>query len=120
MPWQEADHQLRRRQFIDAWLIGRYSTSRLCDAFQVSRKTGYKWIGRFKAEGMNNLVDRSRARHHQAHKTPHGIVQILIDTKVEFPQWGPRKVVNYLRNTQPEVDWPVHSTANNILSGMDW
>lgn len=116
MPWQEADKISEREEFINRWLTGRQTVTSLCDAFGISRKTGHKWINRFKSAGMNNLADQSRARYHQAHKTPEEIVQVLIDTKFLYPDWGPRKVVSYLKNTQPDISWPVHSTVSDIFS----
>lgn len=116
MPWQESDCCKARRQFLNAWLTSCYSMTHLCDTFEISRKTGHKWVNRFKAEGMNNLEDRSRARHHQAHRTPAEIIQALIDTKLSFPDWGPRKVIHYLKNTRPQTTWPAHSTAGDILA----
>ena len=115
MPWQETDIIEQRHQFITAWLTKRYSVASLCQSFQISRKTGHKWINRFKHEGMNNLADRLRAPHHQARQTPVSIVQVLIDTKLAFPDWGPRKVTAYLKQTYPHRRWPVHSTVHHIL-----
>ena len=116
MPWQKTDHISERKQFLKSWLTGRHSMTALCRVFGVSRKTGHKWVDRLKAEGMNDLSDRSRARHQQSHKTPDDVIQILIDTKFAFPDWGPRKVVAYLNNTQPDGSWPAHSTASHILA----
>lgn len=116
MPWQKTDAISEREHFLNAWLTGRHSMTSLCRAFGISRKTGYKWADRLKDEGMNNLSDRSRARHHQPHQTSDAIIQTLIDTKFTFPDWGPRKVVGYLKNTQPNLDWPAHSTVNEIFS----
>ena len=35
--------------------------SELCAEFGVSRQTGYKWLARYRAEGVEGLKDRSRA-----------------------------------------------------------
>ncbi len=116
MPWHKTDHVSEREHFLKAWLTGRHSMTALCRAFGISRKTGHKWVYRLKTEGMTDLSDRSRARHQQAHQTPESIAQVLIDTKFAFPDWGPRKVVAYLRNTQPDLSWPAHSTVSEIFA----
>lgn len=116
MPWQDTDITDQRRQFIKAWLTHRYNVTFLCKVFAVSRKTGHKWIKRFKAEGMINLSNKSTARLTQAHRTPSSVVQVLLDTKLSFPDWGPRKVAAHLRNTHPNTLWPAHSTVSRILS----
>lgn len=38
--------------------------------FRVSEKTCRKWLGRYLAEGLSGLRDRSSAPHHVANKTP--------------------------------------------------
>ena len=116
MPWHKTDHVSEREHFLKAWLTGRHSMTALCSAFGISRKTGHKWVYRLKMEGMTDLSDRSRARHQQTHQTPESITQTLINTKFAFPDWGPRKVVAYLRNTQPDLSWPAHSTVSEIFA----
>lgn len=34
--------------------------SQLCERYGISRKTGYKWVERYHAEGVEGLEDRSR------------------------------------------------------------
>lgn len=116
MPWHKTDPVSERHQFLTAWLTGRHTMTALCRACRISRKTGHKWANRLKAEGMNDLSDRSKARHQQAHKTPDDVIQVLIDTKFTFPDWGPRKVVAYLNNTQPNGHWPAHSTVSHLFA----
>ena len=37
-----------------------FSLAELCSRFGVSRKTAYKWIERYEADGPTGLEDRSR------------------------------------------------------------
>ena len=50
-----------RSEFIVEHRSGLYSFSGLCEKYQISCKTGYKFLGRFDAEGLAGLEDRSRA-----------------------------------------------------------
>lgn len=68
MPWQETDPVDQRSRFIDAYLAGGFSVTEWCERAQVSRKTGYKWIERYDAEGRAGLRDRSRAPHRCPHR----------------------------------------------------
>jgi len=43
-----------------------YGITELSQAYEVSRKTAYKWIGRYEKEGWLGLEDRSRAPHRHA------------------------------------------------------
>jgi putative transposase len=46
MPWQEESTMELRRQFIEDVQSGATPVSELCAAYQISRKTGYKWLAR--------------------------------------------------------------------------
>ena len=61
MPWKETRVQEERLKFVAAYLDGEWSMAEVCRAFGISRKTGYKLVQRFAAEGVTGLVDRSRA-----------------------------------------------------------
>jgi hypothetical protein len=49
-----------RKHFTDAHQRG---VSVLCRRFGISRKTGYKWAGRYFELGATGLVDGSRCPH---------------------------------------------------------
>ena len=51
----------QRIRFVNDARTGLYTMSELCERYNVSRKTGYKWTARFEAEGVAGLPDRSRA-----------------------------------------------------------
>jgi len=58
MPWLEASAMSLKREFVT--LADQASMTDLCRRFNISRKTGYKWRGRFLREGMEGLQNRSR------------------------------------------------------------
>ena len=62
MPWKETDPVTERIKFIEDWLSRQYSMTQLCKKHEVSRKTGYKTIKRFKQGGVPALYDQSRGR----------------------------------------------------------
>ena len=66
MPWKESTHVEARVRFIEEWLAAEHeSMAALCAGHGISRKTGYKWIERFKRGGTPELVDRpTRWRSH--------------------------------------------------------
>ena len=49
MPWKETHVVDQRMQMIAAHLGEGWAMSELCEAFGVSRKTGYKWLARYEA-----------------------------------------------------------------------
>ena len=64
MAWKETCVMDERMAFIVDWRRDEMKVAALCRLYGISRKTGHKWIERFKAEGMEGLKDRSRAPHH--------------------------------------------------------
>ena len=69
----ETDSKKQRQQFYRDYVSGQWSMSELCDRYQISRPTGYKWIGRIETDGLKAVVDRSRAPRVQSNRTPERI-----------------------------------------------
>src|ERR1700719_795582 len=63
MPWKESGVMEERLRFIQEWHSESWSMAELCRDFGVTRKTGYKWLERYEAGGMEGLQDESRAPH---------------------------------------------------------
>ena len=115
MPWEQTSAMDQRVQFIADWLSRDYSKIELCAAFGISRPTADKWIKRYRDGGVKALDERSRAAHCHPNETCEEIVQMLIETKLYRQSWGPKKVLDYLHETGPKLDWPADSTAGEIL-----
>ena len=49
-----------RSEFVKLALVDGSNISELCRRFDISRKTGYKWIERFCNQGYQGLADHSR------------------------------------------------------------
>ena len=115
MPWEETSVMDQRVQFIADWLSGEYMKTELCAVYGISRPTADKWIQRYEQDGLKALEERSRAPHCHPNQTPEGIREMLIHTKLSHQSWGPKKIVDYLRQRKSEVHWPADSTAGEIL-----
>ena len=87
----------------------------LCRSFGISRKTGYKRVGRFQSWGWDGLADLNRAPHSHPNRTGHAVAERLLLARQEHPTLGPKKLVAWLRDREPEGCWPAHSTAGDIL-----
>ena len=64
MPWLETDPVRERRKLIVEWQSGDFTITELSERHGVSRRTAYKWIDRYAAEGPEGLEDRSRRPTH--------------------------------------------------------
>jgi len=115
MPWEQTSAMDQRVQFIADWLSCDYTKMDLCRAYGISRPTADKWIQRYQQGGVEQLEERSHAAHCHPNQTSEEVVQMLIDTKLYQQSWGPKKVLDYLRQNGPELLWPADSTAGEIL-----
>lgn len=94
MPWKEQNVMGARRIFIDEYLINSNHFSDLCQRHQVSTKTGYKWLKRFKEEGYAGLADMSKRPHHHSQELTEEQICDVIRLKHEFKNFGPPKLCN--------------------------
>ncbi len=115
MPWRETATQMERAEFVSEHRKGCWSMLELCQAFGVSRKTGYKWLARYAEEGIEGLTDRSRAPRTQALRTPSEIEDEIVKMRGRYPRWGGKKIRSWLKRRIPEVEWPSRTTVDAIL-----
>ena len=115
MAWMETNKMDQRVRFIAAWTQQQETVTALAARFGVSRKTAYKWIGRYQNEGPAGLQERSSAPKNQARATPVEIADPIIALRRKHPAWGPRKLRARLALDHPECTWPAASTIGEIL-----
>jgi len=115
MPWKEINAMEQRLRFIGDWLRGEYTKTELCAAYGISRPTGDKWIGRYERKGIEGLKERSRAPHSHPAAVSAAFREMIIETKLRYQSWGPKKVMDWLRRNYSERLWPADSTAGEIL-----
>jgi transposase InsO family protein len=104
-----------KKLFIGDFLSQKMSMTDLCIFYGVSRKTGYKWIDRFKQHGLNGLADRSRAPLCHPNATAPGVEDKIVSKRKEFPCFGPKKLRVKLIEDDPVRSWPAASTIGAVL-----
>jgi transposase InsO family protein len=103
-----------RQEFVRAAVRGEVPLSLLCRQFGISRKTGYKWLRRFREEGEAALQDRSRRPHTSPNRTLMSAEQRVVQVRQEHPAWGGRKLHAFLQREGREP-LPAASTMTGIL-----
>lgn len=113
MAWREVGKVELRKLFIRAVESGAESMSEVCREFSISRKTGYKWLGRYHMDGDAGLVDCSRRPKGIRYGTDPEVKELLLKERRAHPAWGVRKLCKRLerRGVVP----PPERTANRIL-----
>lgn len=113
MPWKEVSKVESRRMFISAVESGRWSFSQVCRQFGITRKTGYKWVDRWRNEGNEGLSDRSRRPSVVRYATDEQVKALLLAERKRYPAWGARKLCKRLE--RKGIAPPPERTANRIL-----
>lgn len=112
MPWSERGRVSLRREFVLLAAQEGCSFAELCRRYQISRKTGYKWIGR--ARENLPLDDLSRRPKFCPVRTDTEVEQRIVELRLKHPAWGARKLRKVLeRNTVRAL--PATSTITDIL-----
>ncbi len=111
MPWKEIAPMDQRVKLIVDWKQSEGHITELSKKYEISRKTVYKWIGRYEKEGIDGLKEKSRAPKVSPNQTKDHIVERLIDEKCRHMNWGPKKIVAVLERKYPYERWPAPSTA---------
>src|SRR5438067_2463881 len=119
MPWQEVTPMEQRLDFIRDYETELFTMTELAAQYGISRKTGYKWLERYAAEGAVGLQDRSRRPHASPQATDADLVAALIAVRKRHPRWGAKKLLAVAARRDPDAAWPSRSTVCDLLTAHD-
>lgn len=117
MAWNEITLMEQKQQFVSLAATGRFTFTELCADYHVSRKTGHKWLVRYRKEGTPGLRERSRRPHGCAHQTTLRIARLIMRERRKHRTWGPKKLRRLLRRDHGIRRPPACSTIAAILHG---
>jgi putative transposase len=115
LPWKETSPMDQRLQFVSDYQRGMAPMTELCARYEISRKTGYKWIGRYADDGPPGLLERSRRPHACPHASDPLVMEALLELRRRHPRWGPKKLLAVLHRRHPRWALPVASTVGARL-----
>ena len=115
MPWKQTDAMTERVKLISEYLSGDWGVTDLAGRYGVSRKSVYKWIGRYRERGWEGLEDDSRAPHHQARAIGIEIEAAILGLKERWPNWGAPKLRHKLLMQIGPGKCPAESTVSAVL-----
>ena len=104
-----------KMSFVADCLRGDVPMAALCEDYGISRKTGYKWLDRYREHGPAGLEDRSRAPHRHGRSMAPEVAEAIVALRRERPHWGPRKLRAVLMRDHPDQVWPAASTMGELL-----
>lgn len=114
MSWQEVLTLAHRLEFVMLAQQEGCNFSRLCSYFGISRKTGYKWLNRFKVSAESGLLNQSRRPHSSPARTENAVEDAVLAMREQHQTWGGRKLRKRLM-VLGHQDVPAASTITSIL-----
>lgn len=102
------------REFVELAEKREMAFSELCTRFGVSRKTGYKWLNRFRNQGVSGLQERSRRPRSSPRRTPEEIARQVLALRREHQDWSAQRIAAELK-TRGVSHLPAPSTIDLIL-----
>ncbi len=116
MPWKELKPMQEKIFFVADYLRQVDSFTELCRRYAVSRKTGYKLVGRYRQEGLESFEERSRRPHTQPAQLSYAMQQSIVELRRRGRQeLGPKKIQALLKRRHPEQPVPSRTTIYNVL-----
>jgi transposase InsO family protein len=104
-----------REELILKVLGGDETVVDLAEQYGVSRKTIYKWLARYKTQGLAGLVDESRRPFNSPMKLSAEYTLEILQIRKEHTRWGPKKIAAILARRHPDAKAPVAATVARLL-----
>lgn len=114
MPWKVDTVMSQRKEFVILAQEEDTNMSELCRRSGISRKTGYKWLGRHSEGGDMGLCDLSKRPHHSPNRTSPQIEQAVVALRLEHPTKGAHVIARMLQDRGYD-QVPSKSTITAIL-----
>ena len=115
MPWEEQPIVNQREEFVLRALEPGANIAALCREAGISRKTGYKWINRFKEKGRVGLQDLSRRPRNSPLRASGEAALQVIELRQAHPTWGPKKLHAILLRASDLDEVPSVRTIARII-----
>ena len=88
------------------------------EAMGVSRETAYRWLRRFRAEGLGGLEDRSSRPHRSPKQTPVEVEERICELR-RSRRWGPHRIAFALRMPRSTVERVLRRRGLSRLDMID-
>lgn len=114
MAWHIKNSNQMKKEFINKLIEPGVNKSEICRIYGISRKTGYKWLSRYKSEGERGLRERTRRPKTGIRSVSESTILRIVALRVEHRFWGADKIKEILRREgiQP---LPSRATIHRIL-----
>jgi hypothetical protein len=106
-------------RFVMLVQSARFTVSELCEQFGISRKTGYKHLERYAADGLKGLAVRSHRPHQFPQRTDSAVEGLILAERRLHRTWGPKKLHKVLEVKHGIESPPARSTTSGVETADD-
>ncbi len=115
MPWKAVSPMSEKMRFITKAQDGDESFAALCRSFGIARKTGYKWLERYREHGPKGLEEQPPVAGSNANALSEAQEDVIVALRREHPSWGPKKLRARLAELGTCEPLPATSTFGAVL-----
>ncbi len=110
MPWEVLPVSELRLAFVHQVVTLHRPVPQACADFRISRKTGYKWLRRYREGATDGLNDVPRRPHRSPARSADDLEAAILRVRDTYG-WGPRKIHAYLKG-QTSTPCCIRTVAN--------
>jgi transposase InsO family protein len=115
MAWKTVTPMEEIIRFVMLAQSEHFTVSELCEQFGISRKTGYKYLDRYAADGLKGLAQRSHRPLRFPQRTDVAVEALILAERRLHRTWGPKKLHKVLEVKHGIESPPAPSTIGEIL-----
>ena len=105
----------QREEFVMKGLCEAKPFRELCRDYDISAKTGYKWMERFRQGGLAGLHDRSRRPRRSPGGLPEDVVCRIVALRHAHRTWGATKLMEVYSRKYGREQLPCESSFKRVL-----
>ena len=110
MAWKEVDPMEERILFVLKVVKEDMTFVDLCDEFEISCKTGYKWLNRYQEDGLAGMHEHSRRPLNSPRRIEDRVENLVVRERRAHSKWGPKKIREKIKEKYELKSIPAEST----------
>ncbi len=107
-----------RRILVDRIVVEGWPVAVAAESMGVSRETAYRWLRRYRSEGVAGLEDRSSRPYRSPHQTPVEVEDRICELR-RSRRWGPHRIAFALAMPRSTVERVLRRRGLSRLDAID-
>lgn len=107
-----------RRILVERIAVEGWPVAVAAESMGVSRETAYRWLRRYRAEGLGGLEDRPSRPHRSPTQTPPEVEEQICELR-RSRRWGPHRIAYALHMSRSTVERVLRRRGLSRLDAID-